>query len=477
MMNENKAQALPFKGSIEAAKKLSEIREDADIIQLSHAIFPGTHCPLFGALMVSSYVKDLAVLNIGTEECTFYGKDFARLRQKGKDLVFSLVTHKNDITFGMHEKIKNAVQWIVEMHQPKAILLISTCVVELIGEDVGAVTETLESAWGIPILFVKTEHFKCNSHIPGISDTMAMLVKLMEKKEKQHHVINVLGHRFDGFAENELAKLLEKYGVSVNMSIPSDCSATQLREAGHASLNIVTDFTALPLAKAMAEKLDQPYVLFEKQLMPERILQGYAAIGKYLDLDWMDEVEQMYNHAVQTMAFARKALEGQRFIYGNTPMKALECAHFFCELGMKALWVQMRELYADDTGFIADILATGNDPKVSRIANIIPMRDVYDLYQPDVYIGHESPMILIRKNIKQLTFDQEASALGFQLTLGVIEKIKQVYQADSSARMHAMGSANPHSQSHPHLQSHPHAARHPKDVAGHLHGVSKGGFA
>lgn len=58
--------------------RLSNIQEDKDIKSLSKAQFPGPpHCPLFGAIMTASYIEDLMLLIIGTEECTYYGKDFA----------------------------------------------------------------------------------------------------------------------------------------------------------------------------------------------------------------------------------------------------------------------------------------------------------------------------------------------------------------------------------------------------------------
>lgn len=404
-----------YQNRISQAKRLSQVHGDEDIAELSNAIFPGTHCPLFGALLAASYVKDLAVLNIGTQECTFYGKDFSRLRQKGKDAVFSLVTHKNDITFGIQEKVKAAVEEIIDEHQPNAILLISTCVVELIGEDILAIASEIEQEVAVPILAVKTEHFKCNSHMPGLSDTMRALSKLMIAKEKKPKTLNLLGHRFDGFHETELAQLLKKYGVEVHMSIPSACSTDQLKNAGEAAVNVVTDFTAISLAEEMAVKLGQPFVLFEKHLLPERILERYTHLGKLLDLSWDAEVGTLYEACKTEQALVKKSLEKATFIYGNAPVKALESAHFLSTLGMVPLWIQLREWYEDDSLYKDDLLRLGHDPKISRIANIVPMREVYDMMKPSFYIGHENPMELMRRGIRQVTFDQEASGLGFQL--------------------------------------------------------------
>jgi nitrogenase molybdenum-cofactor synthesis protein NifE len=414
---------MDYQAAIEKAKPLSQVFLDEDIHQLSHALFPGTHCPLFGALLTASYIKGLAVLNIGTSECTFYGKDFSRLRQKGKDSVYSLVTHKNDITFGLEKRIKQAVHDILIHEKPKAILLITTCVVELIGEDIGAIAQLLEEELTLPILWVKTEHFKCNSHMPGIADTLASLVSLMKPATPVKNHVNILGHRFDGFIKSELYQLLHKHKIHINMSIPSACSVDTLNEAGHASLNIVTDFTALPLAKLMQEKLGQPYIVFEKHLSPKRILNAYTQLLKHLAIDAFTDVMSLYQRCCSAIETAAPQLTGKSFIYGNAPVKALECSDFLTELGLNPLWIQLRELYEDDTEYKESLLQNRHDPKISRIANILPMRSVYDAYKPDYYIGHENPMELMKRGIKQITFDKEASGLGFELPLAMLNKL------------------------------------------------------
>ena len=43
--------------TLDILNRLDEINEDKDIKSLSHAIFPGTHCPLFGVALTASYIK------------------------------------------------------------------------------------------------------------------------------------------------------------------------------------------------------------------------------------------------------------------------------------------------------------------------------------------------------------------------------------------------------------------------------------
>ena len=153
--------------SLSVLNKLKDIKEDKDIKTLSSAIFPGTHCPLFGVALTASYVKDMAMLVIGTSECTYYTKVFSNNRQKGMDKVYSLVMKEKEVVFGAYEQVKMAIEHIIEYEKPSGIMVVTTCVPELIGEDYKDL-ESSENNFGIPIFVVQTEHYKCNSHIPGM---------------------------------------------------------------------------------------------------------------------------------------------------------------------------------------------------------------------------------------------------------------------------------------------------------------------
>ncbi len=63
-----------------------------DVRQLSHAMFPGTHCPLMGAAMAVRGIQDAYMLLVGTDECTYYTKHITLysqdLRGRGRTVPF-----------------------------------------------------------------------------------------------------------------------------------------------------------------------------------------------------------------------------------------------------------------------------------------------------------------------------------------------------------------------------------------------------
>ncbi len=415
------------KFDLNTLSKLDEISKNEDIKALSHAIFPGTHCPLFGVAMIASFVEDLVVVVAGTQECTYYVKDFAYQRQYGKDNFYSVVTNKHDITFGCESKIKDVLLEIDRTIQPKAIMLVSTCVLELIGEDVASLGSAMQDEIHAKILVVPTEHFKCNSHIPGMERSLEQFVTLMEPCAIDQHSINILGHRQHGVEGTELMQLLIEEGIHINAVIPSKTTIEDLKSAPKARFNIVTDFVALPMAKKMEEIFGTPYVYFDKHLSMERIRSAYQQLGDILKIDVLSKLSHKEKELRELMKEAKEVLKGKTFIYGNTPMMAFEVSSFLCDLGMEPILVQVRDLYENDPIYMGEIKSHQYNPYISRIANIAPMQYVYDQCKPNFYIGHENPMNLAKRNIIQVTLDEVTKKLGYEIPIDSIKKILLFY--------------------------------------------------
>ena len=191
--------------TLDILNRLNDINADKDIKSLSHAVFPGTHCPLFGVILTASYIKNMALVVVGTSECTYYAKNFAYHRQEGLDSVYSVAIKESDVVFSAEKKVKQAIKQIIEFENPDAIMVVSTCVPEVIGEDYSSLSYSLEDEVDIPVFVVNTDHFTCNAHIPGMSRSLAVLSTAM-KKFKDKKGINILGHRQKNVEETELTR-------------------------------------------------------------------------------------------------------------------------------------------------------------------------------------------------------------------------------------------------------------------------------
>lgn len=425
--------------SLDVLNKLDEINDDKDIKSLSHAIFPGTHCPLFGVALTASYIKNMPLVVVGTSECTYYTKNFAYHRQKGNDSVYSIALKEKDVVFGAQKKVEKAIKQIIEIENPDAIMIVTTCVPELIGEDYSSIEYSLSEEVDIPIFVVNTEHFKCNSHIPGMTRALKSLGIAMSKSETQEGV-NILGHRQAEVEKTELVKILKDNNIKINTVIPSKCDIEDIKNASSAKLNIVTDMIALDLAKYMKKKFDIDYIYFDKHMNKEIIFKNYEKLGEILDINLnekLTEERKMYDELFLTLS---EILKDKKLIYGNTPMMAFETVDFLSDLGTIPLFVQVRELYEQDKVFKENLIKKGYNPYISRIANIAPLRHLYDTIGADLYIGHENPMLLKEKGLMQITLDSHAQKIGYELPIGMMKDLIKLFEMKNNNRggmMHA----------------------------------------
>ena len=427
--------------TLDILNRLNDINADKDIKSLSHAVFPGTHCPLFGVILTASYIKNMALVVVGTSECTYYAKNFAYHRQEGLDSVYSVAIKESDVVFSAEKKVKQAIKQIIEFENPDAIMVVSTCVPEVIGEDYSSLSYSLEDEVDIPVFVVNTDHFTCNAHIPGMSRSLAVLSTAM-KKFKDKKGINILGHRQKNVEETELIKLMKKHNITINAVIPSKCSIEDIQNASKAQLNIVTDMIALDLAKSMKKKFDIDYIYFDKHMDKETITKNYAKLSEILEVDFLSDLQDEIKRYEELYNTSCEILNGKKLVYGNTPMMAFETVDFLSDLGLEPVFVQVRELYEQDVKHKENISKKGFNPYISRIANIAPLRKLNGSMDGDIYIGHENPMILKQHGLTQITLDDHAQKIGYELPIGIMETLIKILSLEKNTKREVMMNAS-----------------------------------
>ncbi len=405
--------------------RLSKVQTIKDIPQLTTALFPGTHCPLMGAAMIAGGIKDCLLVIVGTDECSYYTKSLTLSERYGgiNGRCVSVVLDSNDVTFGSAESMHKAFKEIVAEYRPKCVMLVTTCVIEVIGDDYDAIAEELTKQYSIPVMAVHTEHFKCEDHFPGFERAITACQSIMQPQECDGSV-NVLGQRFGDFADTELYALLTKSGVKIGVQLPSGCTSDDIRRAPAAKINIVVNDIALPLAQAMQEQYNIPYVYFNRFAAPEKILQAYQHLFAYLELPLPAEVNAKFDECKALEQKTLPVVQGVPYIFGNTQYDCFELNSYLCRLGLVPQLIQSNKLRQEHFEDIKGILAT-TDPYVCKAANIAPLQYVYDILHPWIYIGHEFGERLRRKGIAQLHSDPAGKMLGFECNTFLLKILQQ----------------------------------------------------
>ncbi|WP_293697048.1 nitrogenase component 1 [uncultured Phascolarctobacterium sp.] len=405
--------------------RLSRVQTIKDIPQLTTALFPGTHCPLMGAAMIAGGIKDCLLVIVGTDECSYYTKSLTLSDRYGgiNGRCVSVVLNSHDVTFGSAESMHKAFKEIVAEYRPKCVMLVTTCVIEVIGDDYDAIAEELTKQYNIPVMAVHTEHFKCEDHFPGFERAITACQSIMQPQEGDGSV-NVLGQRFGDFADTELYTLLQKSGVKIGVQLPSGCTSDDIRHAPAAKVNIVVNDIALPLAQAMQEQYNIPYVYFNRFAAPEKILQAYQHLFDYLELPLPAEVSAKFDECKALEQKTMPVVQGVPYIFGNTQYDCFELNSYLCRLGLVPQLIQSNKLREEHFEDIKDILGT-TDPYVCKAANIAPLQYVYDVLHPWIYIGHEFGERLRRKGIAQLHSDPAGKMLGFECNTFLLKILQQ----------------------------------------------------
>lgn len=407
---------------LQKMKHLSEAANMKQVKPLSYALFPGYHCPLMGAMLTIKEIDDSVMVVIGPDECAYYTQlatSGGSMKANGCRIV-SVVLDQHDVTFGCQEKMDEAFAELMEEYTPKVVYLVTTCVVEVIGDDIDAMVMGYEEQYGLPVIVVHAENFKTDDHLPGIEHTLDGSIEAMEKQETCD-CVNVLGLRLGDFQKTEVYRYLKKSGTALGLTLPGKASADSIRTAPNAKCNIVIHPVGLPLAREMKERFGIPYVVFERYSDPERIWNCYKELFALIDQEMPSELEHLYCEMADRTKAENKLLSGKTYISGNTALCNYELHQFAAEkLGVKPLLLQISDLDDDSMEFRQKLLAIC-DPYVTRSANLGAIGYLYPVLKPDFNIGAGNQLALRENKIATVRMMNAYNTLGFEVCGMVVD--------------------------------------------------------
>ncbi|MDO4754539.1 MAG: nitrogenase component 1 [Bacillota bacterium] len=412
--------------------RLSEVKTMKQVQPMTYSLFPGYHCPLLGAMLTVKEIEDSVMLVIGPDECGLYTKmatSNGGMKPKGCE-IFSVVLEQHDVTFGCQQKLDEAIEELMDEYTPKAVYLVTTCVVEVIGDDIESMAELYSDQYGIPFIVVHAENFKTDDHLPGIEHTLDVSLEIMEKQEPED-CVNVLGLRLGDFEKTEVYRILTGMGIKTHMNLPGKTTVELIRTAPKAKCNLVVHPVGLPLAKKMQKDFGVPYVIFERYSHPDRILRCYEDLFRTLGREMPQEPVEQHARMHQKIADAKPQLEGKSYISGNTALCNYELHSFLANvLGVKPQLLQISYLDEESRIFREELMQVC-DPLVTRAANMTAMQYIYPVLKPDYVIGGGGPQVMRENAIAPVRMLQAYNTLGFDVCDMVVGAF---LQAESDSR-------------------------------------------
>ena len=221
-------------------------------------------CTLTGALSVTTQVRDATTIVHGPKGCTHH--NFSLLHATGLDNdritlpdIISTGLTESDIIFGGEGALKRTLDAVAGRHT-SAIFVLSTCLVETIGDDVAAVCR---GSHKIPIILIPTAGFLGGTFQNGVNNALNAIADTIEPCTKGSYV-NIIGEKnleyeVDGnYAE--VSRLLGALGIAVNVRFLRDCSLGDLSGLGAAQLNILRDDEVRPVGERLRQRFGTPFI-------------------------------------------------------------------------------------------------------------------------------------------------------------------------------------------------------------------------
>ena len=172
---------------------------------------------------------------------------------------FTTDLQDQDIIFGGEKKLRNAVQEAVDIFQPRAITIHSTCAVGLIGDDIQTVAREMSEQTGVQVVAFNCEGYKGVSQSAGhhiANNKLATDFVGTLDEEVTSPAVNIMGEYNIGGDAWEIERVLHKCGINVVATFSGDGHYDEMRRAHNADLNLVMCHRSI---NYIAEMMDTKY--------------------------------------------------------------------------------------------------------------------------------------------------------------------------------------------------------------------------
>jgi len=221
-------------------------------------------CTLTGALSVTTQVRDAVTIVHGPKGCTHH--NFSLLHATGLDNdrvllpdMISTALSESDIIFGGEEALKRTLDAVAQEH-PGAVFVLSTCIVETIGDDVSAVCH---GSYEMPVILIPTAGFLGGTFQNGVNNALNAIAGITEPCAGSTSV-NIIGEKNLEYEveENyaEIDRLLGALGIPVNVRFIRNCTLNDISRLGAAGLNILRDNEVRDVGERVQQQFGTPFI-------------------------------------------------------------------------------------------------------------------------------------------------------------------------------------------------------------------------
>ncbi|MDD5187095.1 MAG: nitrogenase component 1 [Methanoregula sp.] len=235
-------------------------------------------CTLTGALSVTTHVRDAVTVVHGPAGCTHHNFSLFHATSLDNDapVIPNLVStglSETDIIFGGEPALDRTLDSVLPSN-PGVIFVLSTCVVDTIGDDIAMVCGKER---GVPVVPVPTAGFIGGTFEDGVNKALIALAGMAEGSrgtnarragtlDPVNHPVsaNIIGEKNLEYelVENytEVNRLLSAIGCPVNCRFVHDLTSARIATLGDAQVNILRDPALVPVGEYLKKRFKTPYI-------------------------------------------------------------------------------------------------------------------------------------------------------------------------------------------------------------------------
>jgi nitrogenase molybdenum-cofactor synthesis protein NifE len=355
-------------------------------------------CVFCGSRVVLYPIADALHLVHGPLGCAAYTWDIRGALSSGPQLhrlSFSTDLREMDVIQGGEKKLAKALCQLIDLHQPKAAFVYSTCIVGVIGDDVEAVCAQVSAIKGIPVLPVHSEGFRGTKR-DGYRAACEALLKLVGTGSTEGIgpvSVNILGD-FNIAGEVWIIRdYFEKMGVQVVATITGDGRVDDIRRAHGAALNLVQcSGSMMHLAKQLEAERGIPFMrvsYFGIEDMAQALYDTAAFFAERcpgIVERTAGLVSQELAAILPLIAQYRRKLEGRKAaVYVGGAFKAFSLVRALRQLGMDTVMVGSQTGLREDYEELRQLCDEGTI--IVDDSNPLELSSFLQEKQVDLFIG------------------------------------------------------------------------------------------
>lgn len=370
------------------------------------------------------------------------GKTFKRLRdpKSSGTIWISSNLDENDVIAGGEKKLREAVAFADAEYKPEIIIVVSSCVPALIGDDVDSILENIQPETHAKLLACSCEGFKTkvmatayDAAYNGIMKGITSHAQKLQANNKRVNVFNVGSmSRSD---ELEIQRLLNSLGLEVKF-LPCYSAPDDFVNTLDAALNV-----------SICGTHDDYYLKFLDQNFGIPALIDTIPIGKRNTARWLKKIAQHFGLEAEAekliaeeeaeldeaLVQFRKVLQGKRVYIGGGEVRVLATASIAQDLGMKV--IGLKGHHADK--FLLPLFETLEEPDEIpiNIATQHPFEqaNIIQRIKPDVIIIHTGGNSISAKHGLPLLplFSPSINYLGYSGEFEMARRLSRIVRNSS----------------------------------------------